>query len=74
MNKSHLDDLPKIHPRTYEVVRIGSKAKSAFAKAAEGLTFGEVISVLADLMQEYAKYVKSEERHGDASKPADTME
>jgi hypothetical protein len=35
------------------------------------LTFGEIVSILSEILLSYSKYAIREERHGDDSKPGD---
>lgn len=35
------------------------------------LTYGEIFSILSEIMASHAKYLIREERHGDASIPGD---
>ncbi len=64
----------RLHPR-YQIVQearheVGKALTDAIDK--HGLTYGEIFSVLSDVMGEWAKYAIRSERHpDDASKKGD---
>ena len=63
----------QLHQRSNMVARTKGDIELAILKIVDekDLTFGEIVSVLGGIIQNFAMYQIREERHGDASKKGD---
>jgi hypothetical protein len=68
-----VDAKMKLHERTFIVKIAKGEIEMAILKIANAhdLTFGEVMSILGNVIQSSATYEIRQERHGDRSKSGD---
>ena len=61
----------QLHERVFPVQQAAAEIQMEFWRSVEKheLTYGEVVSIVSEILASAAKYMIREERHGDASKP-----
>lgn len=64
---------PRRHKRSIAVQRARQEIDSHISDTANEykLTYGEIFSILSEIMLSHTKYMIRQERHGDSSTPGD---